>query len=319
MAVTEVKQEKKRMSKKKKIIIIIVSVFAALLALIIGGGVAALNWYCAPIEAKDPIPVTQSDSARNGKEIRLIAHRGLSAQAPENTVAATAAAGEAGFWGAEVDIYRTTDGVWVLMHDNYLYRLMDGSGLKKVDSMTYDELMEYTYTNGANIDKYPGLKVSTLSDYLDECAKYGMTPVIEYKSKKNYEYLHEVIEMIEEKKMEDKVVIISFQLDALQKFKESTNNVPLWYLVQELNDEAIAEALTLGEHAGIDFNANKDKLTQENVKKAIDAGLEVGCWTVDDLEMVDKMVSWGVNTITTNVIVPDPEKPQNGLFDTASE
>lgn len=312
MAVTAVVQEKKRMSKKKKIIIILVSVFALLLALVIGGGVAALNWYCAPIAAKEPIPVTQSVSAQNGKAIRLVAHRGLSAQAPENTVAATTAAGKAGFWGAETDIYRTTDGVWVLMHDNYLYRLMDGSGTRKVDSMTYQELMEYTYTNGANIDQYPDLKVSTLSDYLDECLKYGMTPVIEYKSKENYEYLYEVIEMIRGKEMEDKVVVISFQLDALQEFKKHTETVPLWYLVQELNDETIAEALTLGDHAGIDFNANKKKLTEENVKKAIDAGLDVGCWTVDDLDTVDKMVSWGVNTITTNVIVPDSAHPQNG-------
>lgn len=313
MAATEVKQEKKKMSKKKKIIIIVVSVLAALLVLVLGAGIGALNWYCKPIEAKEPIPVTQSASAQAGKDIRLIAHRGLSAQAPENTVAATEKAGQAGFWGAETDIYRTTDGVWVLLHDNYLYRLMKGTGVKKADSMTYDELMEYTYTNGANIDQYPGLKISKFSDYLDMCKKYGMTPVIEYKSKKNYEYLHEVVEIIKEKEMEDQVVIISFQLDALQKFKESTNDVPLWYLVQELNDEAIAEALTLGKHAGIDFNANKDSLTQENVQKAIDAGLEVGCWTVDDLAMVDKMVSWGVNTITTNVIVPDPAHPQNGV------
>lgn len=208
MAETAVIQPKKKMSTKKKIVIILISVFVALLALIVGGGVAALNWYCQPIEAKTPIPVTDSASSQEGRQIRLIAHRGLSAQAPENTVASTSAAGKAGFWGSETDIYRTTDGVWVLLHDNYLYRLMDGSGMKKADSMTYAELMEFTYTNGANIDQYPNLKISKLSDYLDECAKYGMTPVIEYKSKKNYEYLHEVVEMIQEKQMEENVVII---------------------------------------------------------------------------------------------------------------
>lgn len=319
MAQTATAPVKKKMSTKKKALIIVFSILAALVVLIVAAGITALNIYCKPIAAKAPISVTQSVSAQQGKPIRLIAHRGLSAQAPENTIAATTAAGKAGFWGAETDIYRTTDGVWVLLHDNYLYRLMEGSGLKKADAMTYEELLEYTYTNGANIDQYPNLKISTLSDYLDECKKYGMTPVIEYKSKNNYEYLHEVIEMIQQKGMQQDVVIISFQLDALQEFQKYTKNeVPLWYLVHELNEEAIQQALSLGPNAGIDFKATSDKLTQENVQKAIDSGLAVGCWTVDSLELLDKMVSWGVNTVTTNVITPDAANPQNGVAELAS-
>lgn len=137
-----------------------------------------------------------------------------------------------------------------------------------------------------------------------------MTPVIEYKSKNNYEFLHEVIEMIQEKDMEQEVVIISFQLDALQEFRKATDIVPLWYLVQKLNDTAIEEALSLGNPAGIDFNAKNKKLTQANIKKVIDAGLEVGCWTIDDPMLMDKMLSCGVNTITMNLIIPDPTQPQ---------
>lgn len=302
-------KEKKKWSKKKKIIVISLSVIFVLIAGIIGGGVYALNWYCAPISAKDTLSVSQSQSAKDGKEIRLIAHRGLSAQAPENTIASTTLAGDAGFWGAETDIYRTTDGKWVLLHDNYLYRLMDGSGVKKVESMTYNELLEYTYTNGANIDKYPNLKISLLEDFLDECAKYNMAPVIEYKTKKNYEYLYEVVEMIKERNMQDKVVFISFQIEALQElYKHTKDEIPLWYLMHKLDDEKLEEAKTLGKKAGVDFNANNGKTTREMVDKAAAAGLELGCWTVDDLAVVDEMVSWGVNTITTNLIVPDTKQ-----------
>lgn len=92
--------------------------------------------------------------------------------------------------------------------------------------------------------------------------------------------------------MQSKVVIISFQLDALQEFQKHTKNkVPLWYLVKEVNDKTIEEAKSLGALAGIDFNATNEKTTKEMVDKAAQAGLELGCWTIDDLETLDKMVS----------------------------
>lgn len=295
------------MSKKKKIVIISLSVIAAFFILLIGAGVYALNWYCADIQATETMYI--SDTVRDqaqAKDIQLIAHRGFSAQAPENTLPAYTKAGEAGFWGAECDIYRTTDGKWVLMHDNYLYRLMKDAKLEKVDSMTYDELMQFTYDNGANIQDYPDLKVTLLEDYLDECLKYSMTPVIEYKSKKNYEYLGEVVEIIKEKDALDKCVIISFQLDALQEFRKYDKDVPMFYLVQNITDEKIEEAKTLG-NAGINFNASKKKNDEAAVKKIIDAGLPVACWTVDDKDTLQKMYDWGVRIFTTNAITPDKD------------
>lgn len=50
--------------------------------------------------------------------MRMIAHRGYSAVAPENTLPSYIAAGKSSFWGAECDIHRTKDGAWILMHDD---------------------------------------------------------------------------------------------------------------------------------------------------------------------------------------------------------
>ena len=79
-------------------------------------------------------------------------------------------------------IQRTKDGVWVLSHDANIKRMTDGYG--DIHNMTYEKLQSYSYDNGANIGNYPGLKLATFSQALDECAKYQMIPCVEIKKRK---------------------------------------------------------------------------------------------------------------------------------------
>ena len=60
--------------------------------------------------------------------VRMIAHMGYSAVAPANTLPSYIAAGESNFWGAECDIQRTADGVWILMHNDTVDAMTDGTG-----------------------------------------------------------------------------------------------------------------------------------------------------------------------------------------------
>ena len=60
--------------------------------------------------------------------MRMIAHTGYSAVAPGNTIPAYEAAGKSDFWGAECDIQRTKDGVWILMHNDTVDDMTDGTG-----------------------------------------------------------------------------------------------------------------------------------------------------------------------------------------------
>lgn len=70
----------------------------------------------------------------------LIAHRGFSSEAPENTVAAFDLAVDSGFTNIELDVQLTADGVPVVVHDSSVDRTTNGSGL--VGSMTYDQLAQ---------------------------------------------------------------------------------------------------------------------------------------------------------------------------------
>lgn len=285
---SEAVKEKKKWSKKKKIVVITLSVLLTLIVLVVIAGVCVLNWYCKTEDytlLKTQQPVT------------LVAHRGYRAVAPENTTAAFEEAGKAGFWGAECDIYRTADGVWIVSHDTHTYRMMDQSAW--VEKKTYDELMEMTVDNGSNIEDYPDLKFCSLEEYLRICRDDNMVAVIELKGKKNTEHYDEIIGLVEQYGVES--VYISFHFENLQKIRELTD-CQVYYLVQEIEDEDIELAKTL-ENCGIDFNGEKEANFENGmIQKCMDNGLAVGAWTIDDTELLDKLVDNGVTLITTDNI-----------------
>ncbi len=288
------KKEKKKWSAWKKGLVIIASVIAFLLVVGIVGGVIVLDKYCEPKEY-----TVMSVSDITDGQATLVAHRGFSAVAPENTAPAFEEAGKAGFDAAECDVYRTADGVWVISHDSHTYRMMDGSAF--VEKLTYDELMEFNHDNGSNIESYPNLKICTLDEYLEICAKYSMVPVIELKGENNTEHYDEIIASVEKSGLTDKVVYISFHLENLKKLR-SLSDATLYYLVQEIDEQAISDALSLGGKCGIDFNGNKDKNTKEIIQQCADSGLLLGAWTIDTPEALNRMLDSGVTLITTNMI-----------------
>ncbi len=283
--------EKKKWSKKKKITVIVLSVLAALIVIAVIVGVCVLNWYCTTPDYE----ILTTD-----KNVTLVAHRGMRSVAPENTAPAFEEAGENGYWGAECDIYRTKDGVWVITHDVHTYRMMDESAW--VEKKTYDELMEQTVDNGSNIDEYQNLKFCTLEEYLEICEKYGMTAVIELKGKNNTEYYNEVVDLTE--KYDVETVYISFHFENLEKIRLLTDS-PVYYLVKVIHEDDIELAKTL-ENCGIDFDGNREKNYESGmIDECIDAGLQLGAWTIDDTEVLDELYDLGVTLITTDNIIEE--------------
>lgn len=279
---------KKAWPKKKKIVVITLSIFLVLIVLIVIAGVCALNWYCKTADY---------ELLKTQQQVTLVAHRGYRAVAPENTTAAFEEAGKAGFWGAECDIYRTADGVWIVSHDTNSYRMMDKT--VNIEKKNYDELMTHKVDNGSNIENYPDLSYCSLEDYLKICKEYNMVAVIELKGKNNTEHYDEIIDLVNQYGIE--AVYISFNFENMQKIRALTD-APVYFLTSEISDEDIELAKSL-ENCGIDFDGRKEENFEKGmIKKCIDEGLAVGAWTIDDTALLDKLVENGVTLITTDNI-----------------
>ena len=234
--------------------------------------------------------------------MRMIAHMGYSAVAPGNTLPAYRAAGKAGFWGAECDIQRTKDGVWILMHDTTVDRTTDGTGIAM--EMTYAQICELTIDDGNNLDQYPDTKVPTLTEYLDVCREYGLHPVIEIKPDADVNTMDELAALLLAREEKEMFVIICFNRAICLRIKELMPGTPVYYLIdykgvsQEDIDFAASNHLE-----GMDIHVF---LPDDYMKAIVDAGLDVIVWTIDDLKNAERVYELGVTAITSNALTQAP-------------
>lgn len=279
---------------RKKIIICAIIAAVIVLAASITG--ISIKNYKTP-EEYDVQSVHFTDLAVN-EDLKLIAHRGFRAIAPESSLPAYEMAGQAGYWGAEADLYRTKDGVWVISHDEKTFRLMNKS--KKIEDSTYEELSKLTYEHGNNLENYQDLGICKLEDYLQKCVQFNMVPVIELKSDDSDNY-GEIVQLVTASKL--KAVYTSFEKDNLKEMRKITD-AKLFLNTQKLNNKAISQAKDI-KNCGIVFNVEKkSNMAGEGkfIKNAVKQKIELGAWNVNDVETTQTLVGYGVNYIITDCI-----------------
>ena len=114
------------------------------------------------------------------KQVKLIAHRGLSGIEVENTNAAFVAAGNRSYYGVETDIHRTSDGKFVIGHDDNYTRL-SGEEIF-LGQNTLSELQEVVFFDKDGKKDRVDLRPSCLENYLKIVKKYEKHAVVELKS-----------------------------------------------------------------------------------------------------------------------------------------
>ncbi|MCD8384295.1 MAG: Ig-like domain-containing protein [Clostridiales bacterium] len=224
---------------------------------------------------------------------KLIAHRGLSGEAPENTVPAFQLAGQAGAWGIETDIVSTSDGVLVCLHDDTIDAMTDGSG--RVSGFTYEELMQYHIDAGSNVDQYQDLTIPTFQEYLEICREYDAVAVIELKTLSSTAQVRTVYETICACGMEEQCIVISFQYSYLQALRSYTQDIPVQLVVNAASRTNIAQAATL-ENSGIDFKTGSETL----IAYAHSLHCTTNVWTVDTASAQESWRAAGIDFITAN-------------------
>lgn len=286
------------MKKKKKILICVLCVVAAVC--VAGGLFAKLR--TKKIRPKDTVSV-KSISAVNIDEITLTAHRGLSAIEPENTLPAFKAACEAKYNYVEFDIEPTSDGKWIVMHDDDLRRTTNGHG--KITERTLAEVSALKIDNGANIENYTDLRVPTFEETMALLDRYypNTKPMIEIKSigKNN---LDSLIEFFKDYAARGRsTIVISFDKDIIDTLYKECPEQTYWLLTSELSDEAVDFCKNHGNMRAA-FNGNNAKNTDSVINAAIDAGIPLAAWTVDSPDTLKNLYDLGVRYFTTNCITP---------------
>jgi glycerophosphoryl diester phosphodiesterase len=155
--------------------------------------------------------------------VHVCGHRGHSIGSPENTLAALAATREHGGTSVEIDCMLTADGEIVLMHDDFLDRTTDGSGL--VSKASLDEIRRLDA--GSWFDgRFAGEKVPTLIETIAYAREIGIGLVVEIKECQHLDRLvPRLAEIIEETNAGEQAIFISFDHVFLRALKEKLPHI----------------------------------------------------------------------------------------------
>ena len=174
------------MKKHRKLKIILCIVLAMALSVVI---IMVPHMYIPKIS--DSLSI----SSHTSHQPQMVAHRGLSGLAPQNSVPAAALAAEYGYDGCEFDIHTTKDGKWVVIHDDTVDAMTDGEG--KVSDYTFEEIRKLKLDSGNGIENYESLKIPSLEEILDVLKDTDTRPVIEIKGC-DVKYLPSLKEILDE-------------------------------------------------------------------------------------------------------------------------
>lgn len=228
--------------------------------------------------------------ARRSQPVAVIAHRGSSATAPENSLAAFRLAADQGTDYVELDVQESADGEVLVIHDSDLMKV-GGSPMRIWESSA---AQVRSVDIGSRVGpQFSSERVPTLAEVLAVCK--GRTKVIvELKQYGHDVSLEEkVVAIVEAAGMADDCVFMSLDLHQVRRMKELR---PAWRC-GALVARAIGDVVALG----ADFVAVEKKMvTPLFVRRAHRAGQEVYPWTVDDPAWMLAMMSRGVDGLITN-------------------
>ncbi|MEC7921909.1 MAG: glycerophosphodiester phosphodiesterase family protein [Planctomycetota bacterium] len=238
---------------------------------------------------------------------KVIAHRGASVDAPENTLVAIKLGIEQGSDGVEFDVYRTSDGQVALMHDKDVLRttnfkevFTDGRS-SKVTELSLAQLRRLD-AGSWHSAAYAGEKVPTLEEAL-ELLRGRSTPVIEIKPE---DIGQDVAMIVQKLGIEKEVFVQSFSPRAIREFHEVLPGVTTGYLTgNKVSDDSIARAREhrrIAAEAGASVVVCNYKLADRAyIDELHGSGFIVWVYTVDDEAVMRSLMESGIDGIITNV------------------
>ncbi len=241
---------------------------------------------------------------------KVIAHRGMSTLAPENTLSALKLCKEHGISWVEFDVSSLGDGTLVVVHDDTLDRCSNKSG----------SLSDITVADLADIDvgfwfsdSYQGEKLPTLKEVIALLNEYNINANVEIKAdnldKATCEsFLKKITEEISLLKSD--VIVSSFNHLLLKEFKKLNPDIATACLFTKDNLWDDWKAILQCCDASY-IHPEEPGLTKKQVQSFVNAGFKVNVWTVNSLSRANELLNWGVEGICTDIAQDFPSIYKN--------
>jgi len=224
----------------------------------------------------------------------LIAHRGASSHAPENTIAAFERAVQLGAGFIETDLQLTRDGRFVAIHDSVLDRTTNGRGA--VHDFTLAELKKLDA--GRWFDRqFAGEQIPTLEEVLDFGRKHDVVFYLEVKYDSAWGMHRALAAALQEPQNVSRTIVISFDPGTLASIQKLGPSIMLGLLVDESVEDSVRVATEVGARQ---LCPRSDKVTKELVQEAHRTDLHVVTWTVNKAEEMKAAIEAGVDGIMTD-------------------
>ena len=220
---------------------------------------------------------------------QYVGHRAGGVEAPENTVKGIEVAAELNAFGCEIDIQRTSDGYYVVNHDNDFKRVAGVA--KKPSEMTLAEVKQL---------KVDGEPVPTYEEMLD-ASKDKVTLFVELKGETADEKMaDDAVKAIKEKGMEKQAVLISLKYDILEYIEQKYPEMETGYLA----------FFSFGniEEMPFDYLALEEEISTDEAIENIHAkNKKVMVWTVNDPENIKTFLNSEADAIITDEVKKSKE------------
>jgi len=222
----------------------------------------------------------------------VIAHRGASTYAPENTFAAFDLALQMGAHDLELDVQMSRDGHLIVIHDDLLKRTTNGAGAVAEHTLAELQALDAGAWFGA---QFAGQRIPTLEALL---ARYRGRAHLHVEIKGKTAGLSErTVDLIRRCGWTQDVTMTSFQIDKLEALRAHAPELPAGWLLRQIDDAVIDRARALGL---VQLCPKADIVTPQLVARLRSAGFNVRAWGVANEDLMRRMVEAGVDGMTVN-------------------
>jgi glycerophosphoryl diester phosphodiesterase len=236
------------------------------------------------------------------KATLLVAHRGASALAPENTLAAFRKAIEEGADAIELDVHLSKDGEVVVIHDSRLERTTDGKG--NVSKKAVKELKQYSAGAWFN-RKFSSERIPLLREVF-EMNRHRVAINIEIKGhhirRNRYDVVEKCIKLAREYHALSDILITSFDHGSIKKVKDIEPGIAAGVLHHSIRDFRKRPSKLVAARRAAVFNCSKRSFRKRMVRDLHGHGYRIGVYTVDNPETYRKLAKAGVDFMYTNDI-----------------